>query len=372
MHVLLASHRYHPVPGGTERVVQTIAEALLAKGHRATVLTQQEPGVPDRESYHGVEVIRLRMRHAGGVRFPQEYLRTLRRLDADVFHLHGNRIWCADFYFPWARFFRWPQLLTGHGFYQYAMHPRRRDRWYFERYFPWALRGFDRYTPDTMFERQQLIGFGVAEGRLRNVALGVPLDEFAGRPAESDEIRRRWGVTKPHLALYAGGFFENKRVDRLIEGIARVKERWSLVALGRDIESSPYNLARCRSQAESLGVELRTPGVVSRGEVVAALYDADAVVLGSEYEGFGLLPVEAMAAGTPFVAWPAGAAGELAATGAGILAPDAEAFARALTSLEEPGHRAEMGRIGRSAVAYYSESAMVDRYLALYQEILAS
>ncbi|HEV2448908.1 MAG TPA: glycosyltransferase, partial [Thermoplasmata archaeon] len=126
MHVLLASHRYFPVAGGTERVVQTIAEGLVAAGHRASVITQAEPGAPEREELRGVQVHRIPVRRFAGVRFPRGYLRTLRSIPADLFHLHGNRIWCADFYFPKAKRFSWPSVLTGHGFYQYEMHPRWR------------------------------------------------------------------------------------------------------------------------------------------------------------------------------------------------------------------------------------------------------
>ncbi|MCI4317763.1 MAG: glycosyltransferase, partial [Thermoplasmata archaeon] len=102
MRLLFACHRYYPVPGGSERMVQTLAEALVRRGHSATVVTQGEPGSPVEEELNGVRITRLRVRPFAGIRFPAGYLRFLRRFDADVFHLTGNRIWCADFYFPLA------------------------------------------------------------------------------------------------------------------------------------------------------------------------------------------------------------------------------------------------------------------------------
>ncbi|MCI4363844.1 MAG: glycosyltransferase family 4 protein [Thermoplasmata archaeon] len=369
MHVLLASHRYAPVPGGTERVVQSIAEGLVAAGHRATVITQLEPGMPAEETLHGVEVRRIRVRRWAGIRFPVRYVPTLRSIGADLFHLHGNRIWCADFYFPKAASFPWPQVLTGHGFYQYEMHPRWRDRYYFERYFPRVLRRFDAYTPDTEREAAQLRSWGVPPERLRVVPLGVSLEEFRSPPPGVEAVRARFGITRPRLAVYAGGFFENKRVDRLVRGIAPVRDRWSLLAIGRDLSDSPYNATVCAQLAALLGVELRTPGVLAREETVAALFASDAVVLGSQYEGFGLLPVEAMSAGRPFVGFDAGAVSMLAATGAGFCVRSPEEFARALQALEEDGERERRGGIGRCAAPEYSEAAMVRRYLAVYDEI---
>ncbi|HEV2316867.1 MAG TPA: glycosyltransferase family 4 protein [Thermoplasmata archaeon] len=370
MHVLLASHRYYPVPGGTERAVQTLAEGLVRRGWRATVVTQIEPGVPASEVLNGVQVIRIPVRPFAGIRFPSGYLRTLRGIDADLFHLHGNRIWCADFYFPRAGSFSWPQVLTGYGFYQWEMHPGWFDRWYFQRYFPGRVRRFDAYTTSTERERGQLLRWGVRPEMLVPVALGVPLDEFTAPASDPAVLREGWKLERPLVAVYAGGFFENKRVDRLVEAIAPVRDRWALVAIGRDQPGSPHDLAECRSLAERAGVEFRAPGVLDRRDVIRALYTADAVVLGSEYEGFGLLPVEAMAAGRPFVAYESGAVPEMAATGAGTVVRTAAEFAAALSRLEDRAERERRGAIGRSTASFYSAEAMVDRFVAVYRRVL--
>ena len=370
MHVLLASHRYFPVPGGTEKVVQTLAEGLTRRGHRVTVVTQLEPNTAEQETLGGVEVLRLRMRRAGGIRLPVRYLRTLHAIPADLFHLWGNRIWCADFYYPWARAFRWPQVLTGLGFYQWEVHPRGWDRLYFPHYLPWAIGGFDRYTTSSEHERSQLLGWGVPAPRLRSVPLGVPLGEFERPPEGVDRLRSTWGLHRPLAAVYAGGFFENKRVDRLIEALAPVRDRWGLVAIGRDIPASPHNLANCRARAEALGVEFVAPGVLSREDLLRALYAADAIVLGSEYEGFGLTPIEAMAAGRPFVTFESGALGDVAAHGGGLAVRSVEEFTRALGRLEDPGERARLGQVGRHGAEFYSDRAMVDRFLRVYAEVV--
>jgi glycosyltransferase involved in cell wall biosynthesis len=287
--VLLASHRYYPVPGGTEKIVQSIAQGLVARGHEATVVTQREPDTAREEVHEGVRIVRIPVLSVGGIRVPRGYHSTLRRLGADIFHLHGNRIWCADFYFPLAQRHPWPQLLTGHGFYQYAIHPRRWDRWYFERYFPRQVRKFGRYAALTEREAGQLAGWGVPAGRIARVPDGIPLDEFSRPPDSVASLRARVGVRAPHLAVYVGGFFENKRVDRLVEAVARTNGRWALLAIGREIPDSPSSARVIADQARRLGAEVHLPGVLPREETLAALFASDAVVLGSEYEGFGLL-----------------------------------------------------------------------------------
>ena len=371
MRILLANHRYFPAPGGTERVVQTLAENLAHRGHHVTVLTQMEPEVPEEEWINGVRVIRIPTRSVAGARIPSAYLRHLRSVDADLFHLHGNRIWCADFYFPVARLFDWPQVLTGHGFYQYEMHPRPRDRWYFERYFPWAVRAFDAYVCLTEHERDQLRSWGVPDARLQRIPEGAEVGEFASAPQSMESVRARWALPTPHVAVYAGGFFENKRIDRLIEAVARVRDRWGLVLLGRDVPASPHNAAYCAARAQQLGVSVRILGAVPRPDVVSSFLAADAIVSASEYEGFGISIAEALAAGRPFVAWRAGAIPEMAASGGGFVVDSDAAFGDALTRLEDEAVRDAMGRQGRVASKDWSVDVMVSRHIELYRRFVS-
>jgi glycosyltransferase involved in cell wall biosynthesis len=106
---------------------------------------------------------------------------------------------------------------------------------------------------------------------------------------------------------------------------------------------------------------------VSRAEALGAIYAADAYVQGSAFEGFGISLLEAMAAGRPFVAFDAGAARELSATGAGICVRSEGEMARALTTLPERSE--ELGRLGRAAVRDYSSDQMLDRILELYRSV---
>jgi alpha-1,3-mannosyltransferase len=369
---LLANHRYFPATGGTERGVQVLAENLVVRGHRATVLTQQEPGVPSEEWIRGVRIVRIPVRSVDGFRVPSAYLRRLRSMEADLFHLNGNRIWCADFYFPVARLFDWPQVLTGHGFYQYAVHPRPWDRWYFERYLPRVIRAFDAYACRTDYERNQLMSWGIPREMLWTIPDGVDVGEFDSNAESPAAVRNRWALPTPLVAVYAGGFFENKRVDRLIEAVAKVRDRWGLVLLGRDVPASPYNAAYCAALAVKLGVSVWIGGPVPRPEVVASFLAADAIVSASEYEGFGLAIAEALAAGRPFVAWRTGAIPEMAATGGGVAVDSVAALADALVRLEDDGVRTEMARRAREASKDWSIDAMVDQTLKMYRQVTST
>ncbi len=368
MRLVLAVLRYLPALGGSTRVVQLLAEGVAARGHEVTLVTQEEPGCPAREEIAGVSVVRIGMRHLAGFRVPKGYLRELRQLRADVFHLHGNRIWCADYYFPFARSFRWPQVITPHGFYHYWMRPGLVRSLYYDRYFPGRLRAFDRYIALTGAEREQVTRWRYPSSRIRTIPNGIDLGEFAVRPEGTEQARESWGLSTPRVAVYVGGLYDNKRVDRLVRAVARTRGAWGLVVVGVDLPGTPYDRRHCEALARELGASVRFLGPRPRKEVLRALAAADAYVQGSQFEGFGVSLLEAMAAGLPFVAFEAGAARELASTGAGfVVASEAEMAER----LEELAGRAEeMRRSARSAVRDYTAAKMVDRHLELYESIL--
>jgi glycosyltransferase involved in cell wall biosynthesis len=365
--IVLSVFRYLPALGGATRHVQLIAEGCAARGNEVTVVAQEEPDTPAEEVIAGVRVRRVRMRHVGGFRVPTGYRRLLRSVDADVFHLNGNRIWCTDYYLPFARSFNWPQVIMPMGFYHYWMR-RGFVRWlYYDRYLPGRLRAFDGYIANTDLERRQVIGWKYPAERVRIIPIGIDMKEFSRPPDSPDKLRARWGLSTPHVALYVGGFYDNKRVDRLVRAVAATGGQWGLVVIGADVPGTSYDRTHCEALARELSAQVRFVGVVPRAEVVDSFSAADAYVQGSAFEGFGIGLLEAMAAGRPFVAFDAGAARELSSTGAGLCVGSEEEMTRALTGL--PAQKEERGRTGRAAVQAYSVDRMVDQTLELYRAI---
>ncbi len=345
--------------------MQLLAEGLARRGVEVSVISQEEPGQPANEVVERVSVHRVFMRHVAGFRVPRGYLRELRRLDADVFHLHGNRIWCADYYFPFARSFSWPQVITPHNFYHYWMR-KGIIRWlYYERYFPGRLRAFDAYVALTEAERFQVLGWRYPSDRIQVIPNGIDLDEFRRMGVDREKTRASWGLSAPRIALYTGGFYDNKRVDRLVRAVAQTKGEWGLVATGPDVPGTPYDRSACERLAKDLSAPVRFLGSQPRSTVLSAYASADAYLQGSAFEGFGVSLLEAMAVGLPFIAFDAGAAKELASSGAGyVVSSEGEMAAR----LEEIVGRTEvMRRAGLASVQEYSVEKMVDRHLALYR-----
>ena len=365
--IVLPVLRYVPALGGATRLVQLAAEGAASRGHSVTVVTQSEPGLPDEETIAAVRVLRLRMRHVAGFRVPRGYIRLLRSIDADLLHQSGNRIWNVDYYLPFARSFDWAQVITPMGFYHYWMRPGILRWLYYDRYFARRLRSFDGYIALTRGEADQVAGWGYPVDRIRVVPVGIDLAEFDSPPRDPSAARAGWGLATRRVAVYVGGLYDNKRVDRLVRAIAGTRGEWGLVVVGVDVPGTPYDRTHCEALARELRTPVRFLGPISRPQVLDALRAADAYVQGSAFEGFGISLLEAMAVGCPFVAFDAGAARELSETGAGICVRSENEMTAALSSL--PTRAEEMGRVGRTVVQQYSVERMVDRILDLYQSV---
>jgi glycosyltransferase involved in cell wall biosynthesis len=151
------------------------------------------------------------------------------------------------------------------------------------------------------------------------------------RPTDASATRDRLGLREPYL-LYVGGLVHRdprKDVEGLIDGFAE----WSLT------ESRPETLVLAgeagpaaealEERARRTGARVRFVGFVPDAELPALYSGASCFVTASRYEGFGLPALEAIACGTPVVAYEAGALPETAGPGA-LLVP--------------PGERAELMR----------------------------
>lgn len=153
--------------------------------------------------------------------------------------------------------------------------------------------------------------YGVSRERIRIMPLAAPMDRF--KPGEADlNLVRRYGLAGKEVLLYVGRVAGNKRVDLLVDALAKVKAQRPnavLLIVGDNDSNAAFAemTGKIRARIRQLGLE---NDVIFTGRVdevspyyhLAALY-----VSASFHEGFGVPLVEAMASGVPIVTTNAGA-----------------------------------------------------------------
>jgi glycosyltransferase involved in cell wall biosynthesis len=153
--------------------------------------------------------------------------------------------------------------------------------------------------------------------------------------------------------LYMGRFDPRKGTEALLRALPLLPPSASLAMYGRGGDDERARLERL---AAALGVADRvTFGSLDRDELVAQYTAADVLVFPSEWEEpFGLVPLEAMACGTPVVATGVGGSGEFLVDGYNCVlfpAGQPEALAAAVRRLQgDPALRRRVVAGGQATV----------------------
>ncbi|MBI2132539.1 MAG: glycosyltransferase family 4 protein [Candidatus Tectomicrobia bacterium] len=212
--------------------------------------------------------------------------------------------------------------------------------------------------------------------RAASGAYSLPAGQIAVVPegidlAPWDALRAAHGPGRgasPPVILSVARQYARKNTAALLEAMPAVRAE-APGALLRVVGGGPMLRALERRAAElGLGGVAAFLGELPRDEDVRREYlAADVFCLPSLQEGFGIVFLEAMAAGLPIVAARAGAVPEVAAEGeAALLVPpgDTAALAGALARLlRDAGLRARLGEGGRRRVRRYGWPEVARRFL---------
>ena len=155
-----------------------------------------------------------------------------------------------------------------------------------------AARAAARVLTISEFSKHEIAAhFGIDSGKIVVVYPGVA--NLKDPPRTSDE--------DPATALFVGSIFNRRHVPELIEGfarLARARPEVRLEIVGENRTSPNLDLAgTIRAAALTDRIHLRS--YVTDEELRALYAGSSAFVFLSEYEGFGLTPLEALAAGLP-------------------------------------------------------------------------
>jgi glycosyltransferase involved in cell wall biosynthesis len=189
---------------------------------------------------------------------------------------------------------------------------------------------------------------------MKTIHYGIDPEPFD--QVSSDEIaqsRRDWGAGPETLVIgFVGRLVSQKSIDVLIRAFAQFLRETNCNARLVIVGDGPLR-AELRACAEREGVADHVIWPGFREDIAAVMGAFDVFALTSSFEGFGLVLIEAMAAGAPIVATCVSAIPEVVVDGeTGLLAaPGAiDQVARAFTLLRDPALRRRLGRAGYERV----------------------
>jgi glycosyltransferase involved in cell wall biosynthesis len=177
-------------------------------------------------------------------------------------------------------------------------------------------------TPSTFAACELQKHLSVAEERIRVMGGAPVLEARTAEPLSAGELRAL-GI-EPPIILRFGGYTKRKGLDLLLDGWAHV-DQGTLVLAGPSWTAGEPLLSRATSGDRVVVLDHVSDELLGR-----LLRSARTLVTTSRYEGYGLPPLEAMAAGTPVVAVSAPFVREVCGDAAYVVEPDAEALARAI------------------------------------------
>lgn len=246
------------------------------------------PDLPD----VGAEAVLLRAQ-GSNVRWQQWTLcREASRRKVDLLFSPAN---CA----PWG--FGGVQAVTVHDL-SFFRHPQwfgRKERAARQLNTYISLRRSNRVYTVSNFIKDEIAGrFGIGEERIVVTPNGTT--EKGLDPEARKRLRALHGLTDARTVLYVGSIFNRRHLPVLIDALRRLDPSCVLVVIGENRTHPPENLAAIARQ-HGVADRVRLLEYVPDSVVHDYYRMADVFVYLSEYEGFGIPPLEAMSYGVPAV-----------------------------------------------------------------------
>ncbi len=390
--ILMLAWEFPPrLIGGIARHVDELTRALAEGGAEVDVLTAHHPGAPRLEEIPtGAGRLRVLRANPAPVN-PLDFASDIHQLNFtllarlleegegryDLMHAHDWLVAMAAHTLKLGR--GWPLVATIHateagrqgGLHTPLQHYIHSLEWLLT-YDAWrviccteAMRQEVQTSLQTPPDKVAVIPNGLRPERM----------QVSDSPAALRAFRRRWAAPQERIVFFVGRMVPEKGVQVLLAAAPQVLAAHPEV---RFIIAGGGPREHLEAQARDLGIAARVTftGFLPEADLPRLYAIADVAAFPSLYEPFGIVALEAMAAGVPVVTSDAGGFREVVRhlqTGVHTWAGNADSLAWGLNRvLSDPALAARLREAGRAEVAArYGWDRIAGRTQEVYAEVLA-
>lgn len=383
MRIMLVTDQYPPMVGGVATVTYELATSLARRRHNISVIA---PNYGPRDT-HGREgsiyVYRFSSFEWPAYKdqripfipfFPLRYL--IKRINPDVIHIHSPIV-LGNLAQIIADSLNKPVVVTNH-YLPINMSRTLDEQSFFGRQVSNLTYGYlvsfcnrcGYVTVPTRTGLNLLEGYGLRVPA-RAISNGINLRKYFSGPRDKTILRRFNLPTDRPLAIHVNRLSEEKRVNVIIDAMARLQSNTHLVLVGRGPAMTDL-----QEQSRYFGLEQRISflGFVSDEDLLSLRQTADFFVIASIADLQSLATMEAMACGLPVIAANACALPELVhhdENGFLFQPGDSDELAHYIDLLAaDPQLRARMGAASLNIIADHESSKVIDEWELLYQHLV--
>jgi glycosyltransferase involved in cell wall biosynthesis len=373
--ILLASPAYWPAQafGGPVTVARELVRRLVERGHRVDVLTTALRDLHTRPSARTsvAEVDGATVHYLGtplayrwmGIT-PSLPVQLLRLGRPDVVHVFGFRDPVTTLTAAWCRLRGIPYVFEPLGMFRPRLRKVRLKRLFDASIARGVAKGAEAVVVASARERDDVVAGGVRPERVVVRGNGFPEPPDS---APDERTRDRLGIpADAPVALYVGRIAAGKGIEQLLE-VARSVPAAHVVLVGPDDRhGTTAAVAAAQGDPVTAGrVHLLPP---TDGPPFDLYRAADALVLASAGENFGMVAAEAAAVGTPVVVSDRCGIAAAFRDGEAVVVPyEREAVVAAVAKvLDDRSLRERLSRSGREAARRTSWERVADLQERIY------
>lgn len=294
MRILHITRQFYPLIGGMENYVLNLAEQQIKNGHSVDVLTLNRSFIDDEKLSryekldNGVEVFRIPFFLSKKYTIALKTYRYLKK-QYDVVNVHGVNFF-SDFVALTKIFHRKKIILTTHGGFFHTHWGHFLKLIFFHTITRLTLKPYNAVIGCS---DNDIVVFQKIYPKIIKVDNGVNVKDLMAIQKKPER----------NTLLYVGRIDVHKRIDNLIRLIPELDKKGfnaRLLVVGPDWKGLTPELTKQIDELQ-LNNRITLTGPVSEKDLARYYSESFLFISASEYEGFGISAIEALASGTPCI-----------------------------------------------------------------------